>query len=115
MPQPGALPPTGYLYLEVAFSDVRQQSPVFGIFASAEPYGSIEAFAKGRCISNVYRRDLIDRSRVYRFPNTSLRHFTEDKCKPGEFFLQVGPDRFYLQNSDPSSGKAEVRVYEPIG
>lgn len=106
--------PTGYLYIEVPFDKVRQQDPVFTIFASPEPYVSIEAFAKGRGISNVYRRDLVDLSRVYRFPNTALWHFTKDKCNPGQRYLLVGNERFPVHSTDPSVGKTPTRPYTPV-
>lgn len=109
MPAPGAPIRTSYLYLEVLFPDVRQQTPSFTITASPEPYYSIEAFAMGRCV-HFDRRDLVDRSRVYRFPNTALNLFPVDKCT-GKRFIGVGHDRFFISTTDPSLGKGVVREY----
>ena len=114
MPQPGAPTPTGYIYLDVPFSSVRQQSPDFTWFASTEPYYTIEHFAKRSCIFGVYRLDLVDRSRVYRFPNTSRNSFTPDKCHQGEFYLEVYPIRYQVLDADPSVGKAVAREWTPI-
>jgi hypothetical protein len=116
MPQPGTPFPTGWLYIEVLRTDIKQQRPNFTNYASIEPYTSIEAYFHGRCIGTVSKKDIIDNSRVYRFPNTALRQFPQDCNDPPGRYLPVGASRFEVLTTDPSLGKAaKTALWTPIG
>jgi hypothetical protein len=105
MPQPGAPIPTGFIYIEVPPTLLRQPSPQFGTFASIQPYTDIEHYFKGRCVG-AELKDLISRTRVYRLPNTALIQFPEDPCNAGEYYLPVGNVRIPVLLTDPTVGKA---------
>ena len=116
MPQPGTSMPTGWLYIEVLRTDIKQRTRNFSNYASIEPYTSIEAYFHGRCILTVAKKDLIDNSRVYRFPNTAWRQFPLDPCDSTKRFLPVAHTRFDILDTDPSAGKvAKTDLWTPIG
>lgn len=114
MPQPGSTVATGYVYVEVLASDLSQQEPDFSWFASQEPYRTLETYVRNKCILTAVRKDLIDRSRVYRFPNTAKLKFIEDKCNPGNYYALVGTKRYPILDTDPSIGKTITRAWQPV-
>jgi hypothetical protein len=114
MSQPGAPIATGNVYIEVLRSDLSQIVPDFSWFASQEPYRTLEAFIKNKCILVAYRKDLVDGSRVYRLPNTAKVKFTEDKCNLGNYYALVVTKRYPILDTDPSSGKTATRDWHPV-
>lgn len=114
MPQPGSTVATGLVYIEVLQSDLVQTTPDFSWFASQEPYRTLETYIKNKCILVAYTRDMVDGSRVYRFPNTAKAKFTEDKCNPGNYFALVGTKQYPILDYDPSVGKTATRDWRPV-
>lgn len=116
MPSPGAQAPTGWIYIEVTRDLVRQPTPTFGIFASGEPFITIEQYIKGRGILGSELRDYEDGTRTYRLPNTSYGQFPEDPCHAGVRYLPFGNTRIPVQLTDPSTGKvAKTYYWLPLG
>lgn len=116
MPALGAQAPTGHIYIEVTTDLIRQKTPEFGIFASGEPYTTIEQFIKGRGIIGAEVKDLIDGTRGYRLPNTALGHFPENPCKPGVHYLPFGNTRIPILTTDPTAGKPSKSFdWLPVG
>lgn len=114
MPQPGSTVATGYVYVEVLYSDIVQKDPDFSWFASQEPFRTLETYVRNKCILTAARKDLIDGSRVYRFPNTAKLKFIEDKCNLGNYYALVGNTRYPILDADPSIGKTITRAWLPV-
>ena len=115
MPSPGAQIPTGFIYVDVPPTLIRQFRPVFGPFASIQPYTDIEQYISGRGIFSAELRDFIDGSRVYRLPNTSLGQFPIVPCTEEDRFIPVGATRIPILLTDPSVGKqSKNEFWKPL-